>query len=705
MRICALLMVCCYPLSAANAKLFPIHDGERCGFSDPSGKVVIPPQFSDCGEFSEGLAPVQLDQVWGYVDERGSMAIPPRFLAVDGFSEGLAFVTLGPDSKAVIDSKGKSLFLANYYQHGKFSEGLAPVRLVRDWVCPGEDFEPREECPGGKGFPRDSAWGYIDPSGVMAISPRFVFAAEFHDGLAYANGGFIDHRGNEVISGPFSNATSFVNGVAGVQVDSKAWGYIDKRGTWLAPPAYEEAGMIQELRGVVRLDGKYGYVDTSGALLVAPQFDGALPFSEGRAAVRKDAKWGYIDASGNVAIPFQFDAAQSFQEGFATVVVESRTAVINKSGTLVETQPATLAQTFQRLQGFEVEPDREGPLSEILPILSVYKEQLRQLAVESLKESDDPAAAKTAIEAKLRSAGIGARKEANRRPYGLIEDVEIVQPPLQPKLLSVLFHLKLSHATDTSLSLFRRGSGGWELVFQVDRNDYSKWEGDAYHMEPPQFTASDSKGSFLMLLDSDSGRYGNGSYQLWVDVLRVDPAFHTDQLFHKTFGSQGHQIALDAGGFRLETIDMEHDSARAGYRVFPYRYEIHGDQVTRVAPIGFDVHDFVGEWGNLPWDEAARWSDPANVGRIQEYYKQLRDDDGYFGGEFGQAQVCDAQQRIWQIGLGSDDDAGIYFLVEREDRWTFVVKDIGKTKRAGCKDTEWNPRQPFLTMFSNPLEW
>jgi hypothetical protein len=698
-------MLCCYHLSAANAKLFPIHDGEHCGFSDPSGKVVIPPQFSDCGDFSEGLAPVLVDELWGYIDENGSMAIPPRFLAVDSFSEGLAFATIGPESKAVIDRNGKILFSANYYQHGKFSEGLAPVHLVQNWVCTGEvDFEIREECPDGKGFPRGSAWGYIDPSGSMAISPRFFSAAEFHEGLAHADGGFIDHQGNEAIPGPFSEATSFVNGVAAVQVNNNFWGYIDTRGNWLALPAYDEAGMIHELRGLVRLDGKYGYVDTSGALLVAPQFDGALPFSEGRAAVRKDAKWGYLDASGKVAIPFQFDAAQSFQEGFATVAVESRTAVIDKNGMLVETHPATLAQTFQRLQGFEVEPDRKGPLSEILPILSVYKEQLRQLAVESLKEFEDPAAAKAAIEAKLRRAGIGGAKEGNRRPYGRV-DVEVVQPSLQPQLLSVLFHLGLSHATDTSLSLFRRGRAGWEIVFNVDRNDYFKWELDAYHMEPPQFTASDSKGSSLMLFASDSGRYGDGTYELWVDVFRVDASFHTDRLFHKIFGSKNHQIALDPTGFRLETIEMEHDSARAGYRVFPYRYEIRGDRVIRVAPIGFDVHDFVGEWGNLPWDEAAKWSDSAHLGRIQEYYKKIRGDDGYFGGEFGEVQVCDAQQKLWQIGLGSEDDDAIYFLVEQKDKWTFVVKDIGTTMREGCKDVESKPGEPFSTMFSKPLEW
>lgn len=704
--MCAFMVVCCYQLSAANARRFPVQDGERCGFSDTSGKVVIRPQFRDCGGFSEGLAPVQVDDRWGYIDENGATVIMPQFLAADGFSEGLAFVTAGDGSKAVIDRRGKILFQADYYEHGKFSEGLAPVHPVHIWLCPDADYEMREKCPDGKGFPRDVVWGYIDTSGAMAISPLFVGAGEFHDGLAYAGGGFIDRQGNKVIAGPFSNATSFVNGVAAVQVDYKTWGYIDRHGGWLALPSFDEAGAIEQRRGLVKLEGKYGYVDTSGALAIAPQFDNALPFSEERAAVRKGAKWGYIDTSGNAAIPFQFDAARAFQDGFATVVIESRTAVIDKRGMPVKTEPVTLAQTFERLQGFEVEPFREGPLDEILPIFSVYKEQLRQLAVESLKEHDDPAVAKTAIETKVRNAGIGRSKVEESRPYGIIDNFEIVQPPLQPKLLSVLFHLKLAHAIDTSFSLFRRAGASWDLVFKADRNDYFKSELDAYHMAPPQFAASDSKGSFFMLFASDSGRYGNGSYELWVDLYRVDATLDRDPLFHKIFYCKDHQIALDSDGFRLETISMEHDAARAGYRVFPYRYEIHGNQAIRVAPIGFDAHDFVGEWGNLPWEEAKNWSDPAQLGKIQGYYSKLREANGYFGGEFGDVQVCDPQQRTWQIGYNrSGDDASIYFLVERKDKWIFAIKDIGVTMRDGCTDIEWEPRQPFLTMFSKPLQW
>ena len=706
MRPFGLLMALCFGVNAATPTLVTIHDGERCGYAELSGAVAIPATFRNCGDFSEGKAPAQVDERWGYIDEKGANFIAPQFLAAARFSENLAFVTIDAESKGVIDLTGKILFRADYYEHGSFSEGLAPVHPVSRWICPDDDVEEREKCPDGKGWPRDIMWGYIDVSGTMVIPPRFIGASEFHNGLAYAGGGFIDHHGNAVIPGPFSEATEFVGGVAAVQVDYKGWGYINKSGGWLTQPTFDRAGPIEEGRGLVKLDGKYGYVDTSGALVIAPQFDDALPFSYARAAVRTAGKWGYIDTAGGTAIPFEFSAAQSFHSGLAIVASESGMAVIDKRGVTVKSQPPSLMQTFRRLQGFEVEPNGEGPLTEIVPILSIYKQQLRHLAAESLKEFTDAASVKSAIEAELQKAGIRRSKEEEPRPYGLIDDLEVVQPPQQPNLVAVLFHLQLANAIDTSLSLFRQDRKNWDLVFELDRNDYIKWELDAYHMDPPQFTTTDKNGSFLMLVASDGGRGGNGSYGLWVDLYRVDATFHKQQLLHREFGCKSHQIAIEADGLRLETISMEHDVARAGYRVFPYRFEVRGDDVVRVAPIGFDAHDFVGEWGNLPWAEAAKWSDPAHVGRIREYYNQIRDGDGYFGGEFGANQVCDAQQRIWQVEYNrAGADESIYFQVERKDKWTFIVINIGKEMRDGCKDVEWKPGQGFSTMFAKPLEW
>jgi hypothetical protein len=54
-------------------------------------------------------------------------------------------VTDSAGSKVVIDPRWKILFRADYYQHGKFSDGLAPVHPVNRWICQGAGVQPQTE--------------------------------------------------------------------------------------------------------------------------------------------------------------------------------------------------------------------------------------------------------------------------------------------------------------------------------------------------------------------------------------------------------------------------------------------------------------------------------------------------------------------------------------------------------------------------------
>ena len=59
-------------------RLFLIREKGKYGYMDRTGRVVIPPQFADAGNFSEGLAGVRLseeEQKYGYIDTSGKMVI------------------------------------------------------------------------------------------------------------------------------------------------------------------------------------------------------------------------------------------------------------------------------------------------------------------------------------------------------------------------------------------------------------------------------------------------------------------------------------------------------------------------------------------------------------------------------------------------------------------------------------------------------
>ena len=57
--------------------------GDKWGYIDKSGKIVIEPQFDDASSFSEGLAAVCLGDYcplrgkWGYIDKSGEYVWEP----------------------------------------------------------------------------------------------------------------------------------------------------------------------------------------------------------------------------------------------------------------------------------------------------------------------------------------------------------------------------------------------------------------------------------------------------------------------------------------------------------------------------------------------------------------------------------------------------------------------------------------------------
>ncbi len=88
------------------------------GFIDTRGNIVIPPKYTRVGNFSEGLAAVEIDGKIGYINKKGEMIISPKYefpyyglyvyqeFQCFDFSDGLARVKLN-NRIVFIDKKGE----------------------------------------------------------------------------------------------------------------------------------------------------------------------------------------------------------------------------------------------------------------------------------------------------------------------------------------------------------------------------------------------------------------------------------------------------------------------------------------------------------------------------------------------------------------------------------------------------------------------
>ena len=164
--------------------------------------MVIPPQFSDAGPFSEGLAAASNGDQGGYIDKSGKLVINgAEFSLARAFSEGLAAVQGKNDKYGFIDKTGKFVIQPQFRRVGDFSEGLAAVVLV------------------DAGWPGNLA--YINQKGEMVIKSMSTFPNS------------PDKTEFDLHNYRFCGGVAWVS--QGKKEDEDATGYINKEGKFIWP--------------------------------------------------------------------------------------------------------------------------------------------------------------------------------------------------------------------------------------------------------------------------------------------------------------------------------------------------------------------------------------------------------------------------------------------------------------------------------------
>jgi hypothetical protein len=93
----------------SNTKRRSLFSGGKFGYIDHSGKILIPCEFEDADDFSEGLARVEMTSKWGFINKQGHFVVKPEFDLVFNYSDGVATVENG-DKVGYVDKMGKFLW-------------------------------------------------------------------------------------------------------------------------------------------------------------------------------------------------------------------------------------------------------------------------------------------------------------------------------------------------------------------------------------------------------------------------------------------------------------------------------------------------------------------------------------------------------------------------------------------------------------------
>lgn len=255
-------------------------------FATIEGKRLTSLTFDLIDSFKEGLSRVALSgHGFGYVDRSMRFVIPMKYDEAEEFSDGRACVKYG-DRHFFIGKDGKEIastcLLENerYQEICDFSEGLCRVSTLKLRF-------------GDLAFHSDYAeiagvWGYINEDGEEIITPQYIYANDFEDGIA------IVAKGKWTIDPKWNNKYNSGR----YWTEEELWGGIDPTGAEVIPFIFDEIKYFWDCNDYYIAhfggweNGHWGVIDRQGKWVADPVFeDIAYDFADGLFAFYESDKW------------------------------------------------------------------------------------------------------------------------------------------------------------------------------------------------------------------------------------------------------------------------------------------------------------------------------------------------------------------------------------------------------------------------------
>lgn len=371
--------------------------------------------FGQMRPVGSNLYQVKLGAIKTFVDGEGQPVIPSQW-KVKQLQGEFAVLTEGnkygvlrnePDAKhrVIVPLEYDSLHIDGHYiLAGKKVGGMTSKDYA--WSLFNADglsltsFTYQTMMPRSEGrflVQRKNHWGYIDTTGLEAISCQYLHATPFSGGVAsvdFIEGqGVIDLQGNWKIK-PFNyqgarlklqrihddlyifqtdphryEATKYglINSL-GEQIytsynklihnghsiwersEEGKYGLVSYAGESLLDIQYDTiSGLLEDQVYIFQKEGKSGILDPQGKVLVDLEnnFQELHPMSDEFLGVKINNKFGFVDNIGRLRIANRYDSITHFEDNMAAVKLLGRWGYIDKSEHLIVQPHFDLAQPFQ----------------------------------------------------------------------------------------------------------------------------------------------------------------------------------------------------------------------------------------------------------------------------------------------------------------------------------------------------------------------
>jgi WG containing repeat len=321
-----------------------VRKGNQYGYTDLSGRIVIPIQYDRAASFSQGLANVWLGKQSFWINSSGKTVIIEAVPAADApipipgrFNEyGLMTISKWVDLPLISIVKG-SLPSINMNRFTSLTDN------ERKYIVN-----------------KTLHYGLMDRSGKIVLPVEYDVVGKFHSGFATVQRGdqvgLVNQHGKIVIELNYHDISILDNGYLLLQ-KNQHMALAKTSGEIIIPLGVyhsinlEPNGMLNvrkgTRRGLVDFQGrvifplKYRYLGTFGEDLVRVGKYRMAGFNSG-------VYWGWTDAKGKKVIPIKYNEAGNFDQGVAPFeIFKQGWGLIGKNGQIV------LPPSMEELRDFE----------------------------------------------------------------------------------------------------------------------------------------------------------------------------------------------------------------------------------------------------------------------------------------------------------------------------------------------------------------
>ncbi|WP_127579898.1 WG repeat-containing protein [Paenibacillus koleovorans] len=324
-------------------KLYPMAvmttSGTKWGYMNDRGAVFIQPHFDSAADFqSNGLAVVQVGDLYGLLKPNGEFAVKPQFGFINDFHEGRAVAYVDQGS-VVIDEQGHILTSQTYTYIGTYSDGLALFSKTDNQS--------------------NYLYGYLDLKGQEAIPAQYKSGTDFKKGKAVVQvndreHALIGHDGKRLATYPYPRVGELSEGLLAYQAEPNGkMGYIDEQGRQVIAPQFTYAEAFKDGRAVVNMapdyNNEYGLIDRTGKWIMKPLYNSIELLGEQRASIGEaidpeqpyiGSKYALADAkNGPLLTGFQYASIGPFEKGLASASDGKLTFFLTRDGHLAPHSP------------------------------------------------------------------------------------------------------------------------------------------------------------------------------------------------------------------------------------------------------------------------------------------------------------------------------------------------------------------------------